>query len=365
MLIPIYLVSFLGGGCGLSEVSAPDNEPLQCSGDAEIRHREPADPPVAEPEGGWRPGEDPNLDTWWCGQNGMRHGKFVQLRPDGSGLVEGTFSRNLRSGVWMETHSDGRTAWRGTYRSGKRTGTWVWWHENGMIYEEGEYLAGRRQGEWVKWYPSGAVQEEGLYQTDQKTGLWTRYNDDEENTLAAAESWELGSSLGEVVASMADLTWIVGCWRDPQSQVYECWRTSGGSLRGARVDGRPTGNRNLEIMKVTSVNGQVTYYTWPLADVMQLDGRQWVSARQPGSTELRLREVTEDRLVFVGVSHGFPSRLIYRRQGNTMNVEMTGRVKGKPKTLAWKLTYDTAFENLRTDLGATFNRVRKEMRKGP
>lgn len=351
-------------GCGATGPVVPDYVPFTCPSGAEMQQVAASDPPVPEPEDGWPPGEDLNAERWYCSGPGGREGSLVQVRKDGTVALRGSYAANRRDGPWEAAYPDGTPHWRGAFKAGKRAGTWTWWHENGMIAEEGAYLAGHRQGEWAAWYPSGNVREEGLYQTDQRTGLWASYKDDEDNSLASVESFEMGRSRGEVTASMGDMTWLVGCWRSQDQKVAECWTTKGGSIRGARVDDRPKAERFIEAMQINTVDGEAVYFTRPLTDAKQIDGRRWMSVSEDGVTELRLREADDNHLLFVSTTHGFPSRITYRRRGETLDVEMTGRRDGTSKSLRWTLIYDTTFDRLRGSMSETFEAVRKEMGKG-
>jgi antitoxin component YwqK of YwqJK toxin-antitoxin module len=129
----------------------------------------------------------------WCDRGGVMNGPYVKTFADGSRAVKGVYEDNLPDGDWMEWHANGQEKQKGKYNRGKETGSWTWWYENGNRAEEGDYISGRKNGTWTTWYEDGKKKDEGLYQNGSKNGSWTYYNDDEENTVARTERWELGA----------------------------------------------------------------------------------------------------------------------------------------------------------------------------
>ncbi len=128
----------------------------------------------------------------WCDRGGVMHGPYVQYYPDGSKAVKGSYDSNVPDGDWIYWHENGQESSKGKYVKGKQTGSWTWWHPNGNRMEEGDFLAGRKAGQWTSWFESGMKKEEGIYHNGMKNGTWTYFMDDEENSVARIEKWELG-----------------------------------------------------------------------------------------------------------------------------------------------------------------------------
>ncbi len=136
-------------------------------------------------------------EEFWCDKNGLMHGDFVRIHPNGQRATEGHLVDNLPDGNWIWWHANGVEEKKGKYVKGKQTGSWTIWYENGKRQEEGDYLQGRKQGTWTSWYETGAKSEEGNYHNGMKNALWTYFEDSEENPAIRTEMWKNGQMAEE------------------------------------------------------------------------------------------------------------------------------------------------------------------------
>jgi antitoxin component YwqK of YwqJK toxin-antitoxin module len=138
----------------------------------------------------------------WCDRDGVMHGPYLRLFPDGTRAARGAYDNSQPDGDWVWWHENGQESGKGKYaKGGRQTGSWTRWHPNGAKQEEGDYLAGRKAGSWIRWFESGKKAEEGLYHNDTKNGLWTYFLDDDENRVEKTELWEGGVMKEEKVVN--------------------------------------------------------------------------------------------------------------------------------------------------------------------
>jgi len=91
--------------------------------------------------------------TVFCGRdNGVRHGPFVTMFPDGTTEISGA------------------------YKDGKLDGAWERHYPNGAIVETGAYVNGFKDGKWKQLGPTGTVL--GEYELKLGTGTERRWYDD-------------------------------------------------------------------------------------------------------------------------------------------------------------------------------------------
>lgn len=92
--------------------------------------------------------------AWHCTRpDGVRHGRFIALFPDGAIEIEGTYRDGTLEGPWQRKHATGAVAERGLYAAGKKTGTWTLASSAGAPLGEYELVAGT--GLEKRWYDDG------------------------------------------------------------------------------------------------------------------------------------------------------------------------------------------------------------------
>lgn len=121
-------------------------------------------------------------------------------------------------------------------------------------------------------------------------------------------------------ATIDSLVWLSGCWTQPRPSglVEEQWMTPrGGSMLGMSrtvIDGKTT---EYEFIRIAVVDGALAYVAMP--------------SGQPEATFL-LKSIAEGVVVFENLSHDFPQRVIYRRNGDaSVTARIEGTVKGEAR----------------------------------
>ena len=188
MLIPLLLA------CGGAPADAPTDAPPPEAGAGNLANLQCAEGTAQKETTG------PSGTERWCDRDGVMHGAYVRLYPDGKRAARGAYDNSPPDGDWVWWHENGQESGKGKYaKGGRQTGAWTRWHPNGAKQEEGDYLQGRKAGHWTRWYETGKKQEEGLYHNDAKNGLWTYFLDDEENSVERTELWEGGAMKEEKI----------------------------------------------------------------------------------------------------------------------------------------------------------------------
>lgn len=128
---------------------------------------------------------------------------------------------------------------------------------------------------------------------------------------------------GERAASLADLGWLSGSWKQEANGkvIEEHWTTpAGGSMLG---------------MSRTIKNGKTVAFEF--LRIEQRDGTLLYIAQPQGAppTEFRLLSANDNELVFANPQHDFPKRIRYRRNPDgsvTARVEDESGKKGNDFT---------------------------------
>jgi len=72
-------------------------------------------------------------------------------------------------------YKNGQKAHVQHYKHGLKNGRFVEWRNDGTRKEEGYYENGDKNGRWVFWSQKGRKIKEGDYTEGQKNGVWTKY----------------------------------------------------------------------------------------------------------------------------------------------------------------------------------------------
>ena len=145
---------------------------------------------------------------------GMRHGTWVWLWPDGSKREERNYRHSILhgkvvawyangqkgveeewfegrpNGTWRSWHPNGRKAAEELYETGRIEGAVVHWHEDGQTAAEAVYKAGKPQGVMNFWHPNGVKAEQCEFVDGKRHGRWTKW--DEAGYVTRDEVWERG-----------------------------------------------------------------------------------------------------------------------------------------------------------------------------
>ena len=97
--------------------------------------------------------------TWFCGRdNGVRHGRFATLFPDGTPEIEGTYKDGKLDGAWQRHYPGGALVETGAFASGLKDGHWKQLAATGATL--GEYDMKLGTGTERHWYDDGPIYSE-------------------------------------------------------------------------------------------------------------------------------------------------------------------------------------------------------------
>jgi hypothetical protein len=133
-------------------------------------------------------------------------------------------------------------------------------------------------------------------------------------------------SFSASAATLADLSWLSGCWRsegnDPQ--MIEHWmKPAGNQMLGMNHTVAGGKTRAFEFMRIVQEeNGEIFFYAAP-----------------SGQKEARFRLilVADGEARFENPQHDFPQRIIYRRDGDQLLGRIEGTRGGKERAVDFPL----------------------------
>jgi hypothetical protein len=149
-----------------------------------------------------------------------------------------------------------------------------------------------------------------------------------------AETPEVAEAEPVQLDDLSQLSWMVGLWSgdDCKGTVSEQWivvnpRLMQGTNRTVVGDAE----RGSEQLELEARDDGVVYRAVP-------------EGQSP--TEFHLVELAEGRAVFANPTHDFPRRISYRRDGESLYVEIEGEIDGVPseRSWAWQLQPDAPID---------------------
>jgi antitoxin component YwqK of YwqJK toxin-antitoxin module len=94
--------------------------------------------------------------TWYCAKrDGVRHGPFVTMFPDGSPQITGSYKDGQLDGVWQRRGATGAVLETGNYAAGQKSGHWEMTGAAGTLLGEYEMTAGT--GTELHWLDDGTL----------------------------------------------------------------------------------------------------------------------------------------------------------------------------------------------------------------
>lgn len=126
------------------------------------------------------------------------------------------------------------------------------------------------------------------------------------------------SSMAQTKSSLADFSWLSGCWegRQRNAVIEEIWSKPGGlSMLGLGRTVKSNRTTSFEFMQLREENGSVVFLPQP-----------------QGGTRLRfpLKESVGEKATFENKEHDFPQRVIYERKGKGLLLaSIEGTFRGK------------------------------------
>ena len=134
----------------------------------------------------------------------------------------------------------------------------------------------------------------------------------------------LGPLAAGAQARIPSLAWMAGTWvhEDARQRVTEGWIGPGnGTMLGTNLTARADGRALFEFMRMAETPEGVSYYASP-------------AGRAP--VEFRAKEVGESRVVFENLTHDFPQRVIYWKEGEVLAARVEGTLHGKERSEEWR-----------------------------
>lgn len=135
------------------------------------------------------------------------------------------------------------------------------------------------------------------------------------------------ASLSAQVAksSIEDLTWLAGSWRGETRgiEMEEHWTApKGNSMVGMHRDVGKGRTMLFEFLRIEQKGDQIVYLSMP-------------NGRSP-ATAFPLKEISGTRVVFENLSHDFPQRIIYWKDGADLRARIEGTMNGKSGSEEWR-----------------------------
>ena len=121
-------------------------------------------------------------------------------------------------------------------------------------------------------------------------------------------------------AKVEELSWLAGCWetRDAAKQrsIVEQWMApDGGAMIGMSRTVRAGKMTGYEFLRIVRDDVSVKYVSRP--------------SENSTDTDFRLLKISGNEVIFENPTHDFPQRVIYRREGDTLNARIEGTMSGK------------------------------------
>ena len=126
--------------------------------------------------------------------DGLRHGPFEELHPDGGPRQRGAFRNGREVGLWQKFHLNGWIRNEARFRDGVLHGLMRSWYEDGTLNEIGFVWNGKLHGRAHGFHADGSLGERGWYLHDKRDGLWESYA--EGGLLLVAEEYRGGNASG-------------------------------------------------------------------------------------------------------------------------------------------------------------------------
>lgn len=123
---------------------------------------------------------------------------------------------------------------------------------------------------------------------------------------------------------MPQMGWMTGYWLSCAGgrEVSETWGDPHENvLLGSSMTISEDGKTRFEVMRIAPTKRGLTFFAQP-------SGRP--------AAEFRLKSATETEMVFENLSHDFPQRIIYRREGDQLVARIEGKIGDKTDGSEWR-----------------------------
>ena len=122
------------------------------------------------------------------------------------------------------------------------------------------------------------------------------------------------------------LGWMTGNWvrKSAVEDVHENWLGPRNNVMVAtNLTARHGGRASFEFLRIAIKDGRIVYFASP-------------NGRPP--TEFPMTQMTDSSIVFENPSNPYPSRIIYRREGDALIARIEGRRQGSDASEEWRFT---------------------------
>jgi antitoxin component YwqK of YwqJK toxin-antitoxin module len=239
--------------------------------------------------------------TWYCARpDGVRHGPFMMVFPDGSPHITGSYKDGVLDGPWQRRGTRGAVLEAGGYASGQKSGRWQMTSAAGDLLGEYDMTAGT--GTELHWLDDGTLYSERSLKAGVPTSEKIYAAD---GTPLVTQQWIAGKLHGPRVAGTRatlriEETFAAGVRRGSRQiwQVQQLLLDETYDRRG-KLDGEYTIWRNKKAMRV---HGQYEHgkreglWVWSDRDANKEREGNYVEGKRDGPWT----EWYENKVVFTG-----------------------------------------------------------------
>jgi hypothetical protein len=139
-----------------------------------------------------------------------------------------------------------------------------------------------------------------------------------------------GSGYGQAAKSqLADVSWISGCWETKVAgkdlEISEQWmKPGGGMMIGAGRTIKAGKTVDYEFIRIVEEADGIFYVAKPTAN--------------KDETRFKLVKASASEVVFENLTHNFPQRIMYRRDGEKLHARIEGTREGKIRGIDFPYT---------------------------
>ena len=123
---------------------------------------------------------------------------------------------------------------------------------------------------------------------------------------------------------ISKLNWMAGHWvqKNDKEEVQESWLgPRGNTMVATNLTITAGRGASFEFLRIGVKDGKIVYFAMP-------------SGRPP--TEFPLQTMTDSSVVFENPAHDYPTRISYRRDGDTLIARVEGKRRGSEAFEEWR-----------------------------
>lgn len=134
-----------------------------------------------------------------------------------------------------------------------------------------------------------------------------------------------GAAFAQAPLALDRLDWLSGTWVSEQDGRWseELWTAPrGGLMLGLNRAGKDGAARGFDFMRIQAGSDGVLTY--------------WASPNGKPAVPFRLSASTDDSVTFENPEHDFPTRIVYRREGDRLVATISGPGGAQPMRWTWQ-----------------------------